>query len=92
LRVVSKTADIQPPVLAGRERRGIIHPVKRSIEIILTLVIPTLVVSCESTNSRRAGGGAFDGTPMGETLDGNAIVPDQEDLAKRSFEAWRDLD
>ena len=53
---------------------------------------PLLLVSCESTNRRRAGGGAFDDTPMGKNLDGSAIVPDTEDLAKESFEAWRQLD
>jgi len=60
--------------------------------LFLALVIPGFLVSCESTNSRRAGGGAFDDTPMGKTLDGNGVVPDEEDLANESFEAWRQLD
>lgn len=50
-----------------------------------------MLLSCESTNSRRAGGGAFDDTPMGRTLDANAVVPETEDLAGESFGAWREL-
>ncbi len=50
-----------------------------------------VLLSCESTNSRRAGGGAFDDTPMGRTLDANAVVPEAEDLAGESFGAWREL-
>lgn len=60
--------------------------------LFVALVSPALLVSCESANSRRAGGGAFDDTPMGRTLDGNGLIPDQEKLANESFEAWRELD
>lgn len=47
--------------------------------------------SCESTDSRRAGGAAFGDTPMERNLDGNGLVPDQEDLAGDSVDAWREI-
>ena len=65
---------------------------QKLVSLTIALGASIVLVSCESTDSRRAGGGAFDDTPMGKTLDGNAIVPDQEDLAQDSFEAWRELD
>lgn len=60
--------------------------------VLLSLVVPAFLVSCESTNSRRAGGGAFDDSQMGRTLDGNGIVPDPESPANQSLEDWRSLD
>jgi len=48
------------------------------------------LVSCESTNSRRAGGGAFDDSELGRKLDANAHLDDPEIPGQRSFEQWRE--
>lgn len=46
--------------------------------------------SCESTNSHRAGGGAFDDSHLGPKLDANAHLDDPETPGARSFEEWRE--
>ena len=52
----------------------------------------TLFVSCESTNSRKAGGGAFDDSYLGPKLDANAALPDANDPSSESYEQWRNQD
>ena len=65
---------------------------QRLAALTLTMGASLTLISCESVDSRRAGGAAFDDTPMARTLDSSAVVPDDEELANRSFEAWRSLD
>ncbi len=48
------------------------------------------LVSCESTNSRRAGGGAFGESELARQLDANAPVPDPQSPGASSFEQWRE--
>ncbi|MGC6427324.1 MAG: hypothetical protein ACON5H_10065 [Akkermansiaceae bacterium] len=50
----------------------------------------TLFVSCESTDSRKAGGGAFDDSYLGPRLDANAPLDDPSAPASDSYEQWRD--
>ena len=58
---------------------------------VLTVLV-SLLSSCESTNSRRAGGGAFDNSELGRKLDANAHLEDPETPGDRSFEQWRNND
>ncbi|MEN8678533.1 MAG: hypothetical protein ABF391_00665 [Akkermansiaceae bacterium] len=48
------------------------------------------LVSCESSNSRRAGGAAFDDSELGRKLDANSHLPDPDNPSGQSFEQWRD--
>lgn len=52
----------------------------------------TFFVSCESTNSRKAGGGAFDDSFLGPKLDANAALADPNAPGSKSYEQWRDQD
>ncbi|MEJ6579374.1 MAG: hypothetical protein QNL33_03805 [Akkermansiaceae bacterium] len=65
---------------------------KRALFAILAFFSLSFLVSCESTNSRRAGGGAFDDSQLGRKLDANAHLEDPETPGKRSFEQWRSND
>ncbi|YCM44231.1 hypothetical protein V2O64_23265 [Verrucomicrobiaceae bacterium 227] len=65
---------------------------KRASFAILAFLSLSFLVSCESTNSRRAGGGAFDNSELGRKLDANAHLEDPEIPGERSFEQWRDND
>jgi hypothetical protein len=49
-------------------------------------------VSCESTNSRKAGGGAFDDSFLGPKLDANSALEDPYSPGSSSFEQWREKD
>jgi len=59
---------------------------------ILAILSLSFLASCESTNSRRAGGGAFDNSELGRKLDANAHLEDPETPGERSYEQWRDHD
>ena len=63
---------------------------KRAISTALTLVLFSFLTSCESTNSLRAGGGAFDDSELGRKLDANSHLDDPEIPGRRSFEQWRE--
>lgn len=58
----------------------------------LLLIFLGGLVSCESTNSLRAGGGAFDDSELGRKLDANSHLDDPEIPGSRSFEQWREQD
>lgn len=65
----------------------------RTISLLAVVALPVFaLISCESTNSIRAGGGAFDDSETGRKLDGNALLPDPENPSGQSFEEWRELD
>ena len=63
---------------------------KRVISGLISLVFVSALSSCESTNSRRAGGGAFDESELGRKLDANSHLDDPEIPGERTFEQWRD--
>ncbi|MDB4515209.1 hypothetical protein N9086_02845 [Akkermansiaceae bacterium] len=58
------------------------------IFVITSLVFSSLV-SCESGFSRRAGGAAFDDSELGRKLDANSHLPDPENPSGQSFAEWR---
>lgn len=58
---------------------------------ILVFLLPVLLNSCESSNSRRQGGGAFDPTWVGPILDGNREIPNPDDPTNQSFEDFREV-
>jgi hypothetical protein len=55
-------------------------------------LIASALVSCESSNSRRAGGAAFDDSELGRKLDANSHLPDPDNPSGQSFEQWRNGD
>ena len=62
----------------------------KSIFLSALAVISVLILtSCESVNSKRAGGGAFDESEMGRKLDANSHLPDPDIPGGRSFEEYR---
>ena len=63
---------------------------KRVLIAISSLSLVSLFSSCESTDSRRAGGGAFDNSELGRKLDANSHLEDPEIPGERSYEQWRD--
>jgi len=65
---------------------------KRVFAAVLSLVFVSALTSCESTNSRRAGGGAFDDSELGRKLDANSHLDDPEIPGDRSYEQWRNQD
>jgi len=70
---------------------GILSPMKVASLIGLCAFVFGVLTSCESTNSRRAGGGAFDESDLGRKLDAN-IPLDAPDSPKSrsSYEQWRE--
>lgn len=62
---------------------------KSAIFAIISMVSVSVLASCESTNSRRAGGGAFDDSELGRKLDANSHLNDPEIPGERSYEQWR---
>ena len=62
----------------------------KSIFLSTLAVISILILtSCESVNSKRAGGGAFDESETGRRLDANSHLPDPDIPGGRSFEEYR---
>ncbi|MDA7888287.1 hypothetical protein N9A86_02750 [Akkermansiaceae bacterium] len=55
----------------------------------LAVILGLVMVSCESTSSLRAGGGAFDDSEHGRKLDANSHLPDPDIPGERNFEEWR---
>ena len=60
--------------------------------LFASLPFVLLLASCESTDSRKAGGGAFDDSHLGPKLDANAAVDDSSSPSSGSFEQWRNQD
>jgi len=60
--------------------------------VLSVLFLAGLFVSCESTASRRAGGGAFDESEMARKLDANSHLDDPEAPGAKSYEQWRNQD
>ncbi|MGE9268124.1 MAG: hypothetical protein ACQKBY_08505 [Verrucomicrobiales bacterium] len=48
------------------------------------------LTACESTNSRKAGGGSFDESHLAQKLDANAHLDDPETPGARTYEEWRE--
>lgn len=63
---------------------------KRAVIAFLSFSVISLISSCESTNSRRAGGGAFDSSELGRKLDANSHLEDPEIPGEKSYEQWRE--
>ena len=63
---------------------------KSTICILFGILSLLGLASCESSNSLRAGGGAFDDSELGRKLDANAHLPDPENPGGQSFSQWRD--
>ena len=61
-----------------------------SLSALAFAVSSLFLTSCESTNSRRAGGGAFDDSHLGPKLDANSHLDDPETPGARSYEEWRE--
>lgn len=61
------------------------------VVLVLSLLVPVFFVSCESSNSLRQGGGAFDDSQMGQLLDGNREIPNPEDPTNQSLEDFREI-
>lgn len=57
---------------------------------LLSFAFVSVLASCESTNSLRAGGGAFDDSELARKLDANSHLHDPEIPGERSFEQWRE--
>ncbi|MGC6464218.1 MAG: hypothetical protein ACON38_20245 [Akkermansiaceae bacterium] len=62
---------------------------KRVLAACFCVAFASLLTSCESTDSRRAGGGAFDDSEMARKLDANAHLDDPDTPGKRSYDQWR---
>lgn len=58
----------------------------------LSVFLLGALVSCESTNSRKAGGGAFDDSYLGPRLDANSAIEDGSSPSSDSYEQWRNQD
>jgi len=54
----------------------------------LLALLCAVTVSCESTNSRRAGGGAFDDSALGRKLDANSHLDDPRSPEVKSHSDW----
>jgi hypothetical protein len=63
---------------------------KRMIFAAFSVAFVSVLASCESTDSRRAGGGAFDDSELGRKLDANSHLDDPEIPGDRSYEQWRE--
>ena len=53
------------------------------------LVVSLGSFSCSPIESRKAGGGAWDDTPVGQALDANAPLPEDSFSGGQSYEQWR---
>jgi hypothetical protein len=53
------------------------------------MIVTGILVSCESTNSRRAGGGAYDESELARKLDANSHLDEPDIPGKRSYDQWR---
>ena len=62
---------------------------KRAILTIFAAILGLALISCESTNSLKAGGGAFSESELGRKLDANSHLPDPDIPGERSFEEYR---
>ena len=60
-----------------------------SVIFVITSLVFSSLVSCESGSSRRAGGAAFDDSELGRKLDANSHLPDPENPSGQSFAEWR---
>jgi hypothetical protein len=71
-------------------QKVILPRMKRAFFAILAVGFVSTLASCESTNSRRAGGGAFDESELGRKLDANSHLDDPEIPGDRSYDQWRE--
>ena len=62
---------------------------KSTILTIVAAISGLALVSCESTDSLKAGGGAFSDSELGRKLDANSHLPDPDIPGERSFEEYR---
>ena len=78
--------------MPGQGGQGIFGTMKSVRAAIFSIAVVSLLSSCESTNSRRAGGGAFDNSELGRKLDANSHLEDPEIPGERSYDQWRSND
>ena len=62
---------------------------KSTILTIIVAISGLSLISCESTNSKKAGGGAFSESELGRKLDANSHLPDPDIPSDRTFEEYR---
>ena len=60
------------------------------ITLFSALTIFSALVSCESTNSRKSGGGAFSDSHLGRQLDANTALDDPKTPGAASYDQWRE--
>ena len=60
------------------------------IGLLATCTIFSALVSCESTNSRKAGGGAFSDSQLARDLDANVALDDPNTPGSESYDQWRE--
>ncbi len=60
------------------------------ISLFATLTTFSALVSCESTNSHKAGGAAFSDSHLARQLDANTALDDPETPGSASYEQWRE--
>ncbi|MGJ8723159.1 MAG: hypothetical protein ACSHYB_01270 [Roseibacillus sp.] len=54
------------------------------------LAVAFCALSCTPVHKHQAGGGAFDDSQVGQALDANAPLPEDNISGARSFEEWRE--
>ena len=64
---------------------------KSSVMFAITAISLSTLVSCESIDSKRGGGGAFSDSPMARNLDANSHLSDPENPVGQSHEDWLEL-
>ena len=58
--------------------------------ILSVLVVSFFALSCSPIDPHTAGGGAFDDSAVGQALDANGPLPEDNIGGAQSFEQWRE--
>ena len=75
--------------MQDNQKQSYLGFMKRIFLSTLAVISVLTLTSCESVNSKRAGGGAFDESETGRKLDANSHLPDPDIPGGRSFEEYR---
>ena len=75
--------------MQDNQKQSYLGFMKRIFLSTLAVISVLILISCESVNSKRAGGGAFDESETGRKLDANSHLPDPDIPGGRSFEEYR---
>ena len=74
------------PLVLGAKKRD-----NSCVKLILSvLAVSFCAFSCTPIHEHQAGGGAFDDSQVGQALDANAPLPEDNISGARSFEEWRE--